>query len=353
MVEHTSGVICLAMEGSDLDRLQLPLMVSSEANEEAMYTAFTITADYRHDTTTGISAYDRALTVRQLSNPRWGLPGSPFMEEVVSSGTKLQDLHMFLCLSAHQNSAFAALKYAGPWIRANDVISVSFRQSLADPACCVRQTAFSGMHAWQHVCLRPIMREDCHQAAFLQPLFLLAEVDICGGCKFAIQAATCCSFWCSTFRACAAECMRLAEAMPPALREMEGLCQGQHSSMVEHHEACLFACTECSGLAARSRFAKGTHLHMITIWIVSQSISQLLFSHQPCFCYNLITYVEAFQGIHNPFLFIVLRLFCMHVAQLREFGTFGQVPARRLQAAWPHIPTAVSPWWGFGTARAH
>ncbi|KAK9846029.1 hypothetical protein WJX84_009303 [Apatococcus fuscideae] len=76
MVEYTSGVVCLAMEGADLDRLQLPLMVNSEANEEAMYTAFTITADYRHNTTTGISAYDRAITVRQLSNP--GCPPADF-----------------------------------------------------------------------------------------------------------------------------------------------------------------------------------------------------------------------------------------------------------------------------------
>ena len=38
MVEHTSGVICMGMEGATLDRLRLPLMVSSLENEEAMYT---------------------------------------------------------------------------------------------------------------------------------------------------------------------------------------------------------------------------------------------------------------------------------------------------------------------------
>lgn len=85
--------------------------------------------------------------------------------------------------------------------------------------------------------------------------------------------------------------MRLAEALPPALREMEGDTP-KHAWV---HEACPFACAESSSLAARSRLAKGTltqdHI------IVSQSISQLLFSHQPCFCLNRIPYVEAFQGI--------------------------------------------------------
>ena len=41
------------MEGADLDRLRVPLMVSSAENEEAMYTAFTVTVDYRHGTSTG------------------------------------------------------------------------------------------------------------------------------------------------------------------------------------------------------------------------------------------------------------------------------------------------------------
>lgn len=134
MVEHTSGVICLAMEGSDLDRLQLPLMVSSEANEEAMYTAFTITADYRHDTTTGISAYDRALTVRQLSNPRWGLPGSPFMEEVVSSGTSLQGLRMLSAFLPIRIQLWQASNLLAPWYVNT---SLSLCLVLADLACLI------------------------------------------------------------------------------------------------------------------------------------------------------------------------------------------------------------------------
>lgn len=67
--KHTSGYICVGMEGCVLDRLKLPLMVTSEENEEAMYTAFTVTVDARDGISTGISASDRARTLRMLSDP--------------------------------------------------------------------------------------------------------------------------------------------------------------------------------------------------------------------------------------------------------------------------------------------
>jgi 3,4-dihydroxy 2-butanone 4-phosphate synthase/GTP cyclohydrolase II len=66
-LEHTSGVFCVPLEASRADELDLPLMVV--ANTEAQRTAFTITVDYRHGTTTGISASDRAATVRALIDP--------------------------------------------------------------------------------------------------------------------------------------------------------------------------------------------------------------------------------------------------------------------------------------------
>jgi 3,4-dihydroxy-2-butanone 4-phosphate synthase len=69
MVEHTSGVICISMTGPDLSRLQLPQMVSSSENDESMYTAFAVTVDLREGTTTGISAADRAATLRALADP--------------------------------------------------------------------------------------------------------------------------------------------------------------------------------------------------------------------------------------------------------------------------------------------
>ena len=65
-VKHTSGVICVALPAERLSALDLPLMVTE--NNESMGTAFTVTTDYRHGTSTGISAADRALTIRALVN---------------------------------------------------------------------------------------------------------------------------------------------------------------------------------------------------------------------------------------------------------------------------------------------
>jgi 3,4-dihydroxy 2-butanone 4-phosphate synthase / GTP cyclohydrolase II len=66
-LEHTSGVFCVPMESSRADELDLPLMVV--ANTESQRTAFTVSVDFRHGTTTGISAADRAATVRALVDP--------------------------------------------------------------------------------------------------------------------------------------------------------------------------------------------------------------------------------------------------------------------------------------------
>jgi 3,4-dihydroxy 2-butanone 4-phosphate synthase/GTP cyclohydrolase II len=69
MIRHTSGVICLPMEGPRLDELQLPLMVSGAENTEGQRTAFTVSIDAKDGTTTGISAADRATTILQAIDP--------------------------------------------------------------------------------------------------------------------------------------------------------------------------------------------------------------------------------------------------------------------------------------------
>ncbi len=66
-LRYTSGYICATLTGERCDELDLPLMVTS--NTESMRTAFTVTVDYRHGTTTGISAFDRAATILSLVNP--------------------------------------------------------------------------------------------------------------------------------------------------------------------------------------------------------------------------------------------------------------------------------------------
>jgi 3,4-dihydroxy 2-butanone 4-phosphate synthase/GTP cyclohydrolase II len=68
LVRHTSGVIVMPMLGERLDRLDLPLRV--QHNTEKHRTAFTVSVDAAEGTTTGISAADRATTVRTLIDPR-------------------------------------------------------------------------------------------------------------------------------------------------------------------------------------------------------------------------------------------------------------------------------------------
>jgi len=72
-IKVTSGYICLALPGERLEELELPMMVAN--NTEHYKTAYTVTVDYAHGTTTGISAHDRALTARKIAA---GAPASEF-----------------------------------------------------------------------------------------------------------------------------------------------------------------------------------------------------------------------------------------------------------------------------------
>ena len=65
-IRHSSGVICVPMPGIMLDRLEIPLMTPH--NRDRMRTAYTISVDARDGVTTGISAADRAHTVRTLAD---------------------------------------------------------------------------------------------------------------------------------------------------------------------------------------------------------------------------------------------------------------------------------------------
>ncbi|CAN1288558.1 Bifunctional riboflavin biosynthesis protein RIBA 1, chloroplastic [Linum perenne] len=68
IVKHGTGIVCVSMQGEDLERLQLPLMVSTKENEEKLSTAFTVSVDAKVGTTTGVSARDRATTILALAN---------------------------------------------------------------------------------------------------------------------------------------------------------------------------------------------------------------------------------------------------------------------------------------------
>jgi len=66
MIRHTSGYICVPMTGADLDRLGLPPMTA--INEDRKQTAYAVSVDARDVETTGISAVDRARTIKVLSD---------------------------------------------------------------------------------------------------------------------------------------------------------------------------------------------------------------------------------------------------------------------------------------------
>ncbi|KAL7610901.1 hypothetical protein Lser_V15G11268 [Lactuca serriola] len=63
-VKHGTGLVCVSMKVEDLERLQLPLMVTH--NEEKFYTAFIVSTDAKHGTMTGVSTHDKATTIKAL-----------------------------------------------------------------------------------------------------------------------------------------------------------------------------------------------------------------------------------------------------------------------------------------------
>ncbi|MEU8639895.1 3,4-dihydroxy-2-butanone-4-phosphate synthase [Amycolatopsis sp. NPDC048633] len=66
-VRHTSGLICAPMSAAVADRLRLPLMVQD--NEDPEGTAYTVSVDAADGIESGISAADRARTLRLLAGP--------------------------------------------------------------------------------------------------------------------------------------------------------------------------------------------------------------------------------------------------------------------------------------------
>jgi 3,4-dihydroxy 2-butanone 4-phosphate synthase/GTP cyclohydrolase II len=68
MVRYTSGVICGVINNEIAKRLKLPMMVSR--NEDSHETAFTVSVDLIKGRTTGISAQERANTLRALADPK-------------------------------------------------------------------------------------------------------------------------------------------------------------------------------------------------------------------------------------------------------------------------------------------
>jgi 3,4-dihydroxy 2-butanone 4-phosphate synthase / GTP cyclohydrolase II len=70
IIRHTCGIVCAPLTGETARRLHLAPMVAD--NDAIHGTAFTVSVDYRHGTTTGISAEDRTATIRNLANGNTG-----------------------------------------------------------------------------------------------------------------------------------------------------------------------------------------------------------------------------------------------------------------------------------------
>ena len=68
MAKHGRGLICLALTKKQIDKLKLPLM--SQINRSRMQTAFTISIEAKRGISTGISAFDRAKTIKVAINPK-------------------------------------------------------------------------------------------------------------------------------------------------------------------------------------------------------------------------------------------------------------------------------------------
>jgi 3,4-dihydroxy 2-butanone 4-phosphate synthase/GTP cyclohydrolase II len=69
MATHGRGLICLTMTEEAIARLHLPMMASPGRSTPSLGTAFTMSIEARHGVTTGISAADRAHTMRLAANP--------------------------------------------------------------------------------------------------------------------------------------------------------------------------------------------------------------------------------------------------------------------------------------------
>ena len=64
MATHGRGLICMPTTQERLEELEIPLMVNDSTNSARRGTAFCVSIEARHDVTTGISAADRATTIR-------------------------------------------------------------------------------------------------------------------------------------------------------------------------------------------------------------------------------------------------------------------------------------------------
>jgi 3,4-dihydroxy 2-butanone 4-phosphate synthase/GTP cyclohydrolase II len=139
MVRHTTGIVCVPMSGERLDELDIDLMVND--NTETHRTAFTISVDLA-GTTTGVSAAERAATVRALADPQstrtdFTRPGHVFPLRARPGGVLKRAGHTeaavdLMRLAGKQPAAVISeiVNEDGSMARADDLIAFAARHDL-------------------------------------------------------------------------------------------------------------------------------------------------------------------------------------------------------------------------------
>jgi 3,4-dihydroxy 2-butanone 4-phosphate synthase/GTP cyclohydrolase II len=140
MVTHGRGMLCVAINGKRLDELNLPLMV--ETNSALHGTQFTVTIDAIEGTTTGISAADRAHTIKKLIDPKskandFARPGHIFPLRAFEEGVLRRAGHteaaVDLCKLSNLNPAGVLceiLKENGEMARVPELIEIAKKFNL-------------------------------------------------------------------------------------------------------------------------------------------------------------------------------------------------------------------------------
>jgi 3,4-dihydroxy 2-butanone 4-phosphate synthase/GTP cyclohydrolase II len=140
MVTHGRGMLCVALNGKRLDELNLPLMV--ETNSALHGTQFTVTIDALEGTTTGISAADRAHTIKKLIDPKskandFARPGHIFPLRAFEEGVLRRAGHteaaVDLCKLSNLNPAGVLceiLKENGEMARVPELIEIAEKFNL-------------------------------------------------------------------------------------------------------------------------------------------------------------------------------------------------------------------------------
>ncbi len=140
MVTHGRGMLCVALNGKRLDELNLPLMV--ESNSALHGTQFTVTIDAIEGTTTGISAADRAHTIKKLIDPKstandFAKPGHIFPLRAFEEGVLRRAGHteaaVDLCKLANLNPAGVLceiLKENGEMARVPELMEIANKFNL-------------------------------------------------------------------------------------------------------------------------------------------------------------------------------------------------------------------------------